>query len=114
MHTKKHLITGGLLTGAVSLMLLAPAQAQYRTGVPDVLTPPAAQVMEDPNKAVRSEFRRAYAQNKRPRIVVFWNRKFTDEVASQYEEYERNRSTSQTNRIVSGQGFDIPNEENQT
>jgi hypothetical protein len=108
---KKPIIAGSLLTVAVSLMLAAPTQAQYRTNVPEVLTPPPAPVFVHPHPAILSDFRQAYARNESPRIVVFWNREFTDEVTSTYEDYEKSRSSSQSNRIVTGQGFYIDENE---
>lgn len=72
-----------------------PAQAGepgtvYRDGQPMVMTPPPPP--PDPSIGVTSRFRAAYARANAPRIVVFWNREFTDEVASKYEDYTNVRT----------------------
>jgi hypothetical protein len=63
---------------------MASDGAQSRDGHPVTLapTPPAA----DPSRLVTDRFSAAYARAGRPRIVVFWNRELTDDVASGTEE----------------------------
>lgn len=53
-----------------------PASA-YRSGQPDVLTPPPAAVSDQP-VLNRASFSSAYAKAGRPTIAVLWNREFTD------------------------------------
>lgn len=83
-------------------------QLPYRTGVPETLAPPPPAA--DPALAVRSRFRAAYARAKSPRIVVFWNREFTDEVGTKYENYTNINSrtgsaTSTRGATIGGPGF---------
>lgn len=67
-----------------------PASA-YRTGVPEVMTPPP----EPAAPAIAPLFRRAYAAQGSPRLMLFWNRAITDEVATPYQrETETHSSTS--------------------
>ena len=58
--------------------------AQMRDGQPPTLAAPAPAA--DASHAVISRFRAAYARARAPRIVIFWNREFDDEVASSYQE----------------------------
>jgi hypothetical protein len=71
-----------------ALLLLAalPANAQqldsqgYRTGLPPVMAPPAAQTLIDDGTVER--FRQIYAARKSPRVMAFWNRELDDQVSS--------------------------------
>ena len=66
----------------VTLLLMAasaPAAAQYRPGEPPVLQPPPRPAPFDDRPAFEA-FRKAYADAGSPRIVVFWNRTFSDEL----------------------------------
>jgi hypothetical protein len=81
------------LVAALGLAPVPPAFAQYRQDVPDVLpeppTPPS------PELVVGNAFRSAYARAGAPRMVLFWNREFDDEVASAYEDRTRITAKSQ-------------------
>lgn len=66
--------------------LASPAQAQFRSGQPDALAP--APAPRDPRAGVVQAFGSAYRRAGSPRIVVFWNRAFDDEVASEFEDRE--------------------------
>lgn len=67
---------------ALTSSALATDSSIYRSGVPDVLQPAGPASSND--DAVLDRFRRLYAARKAPRIVVFWNREFSDRVASNY------------------------------
>ncbi len=75
----------------------------YRDGQPETLTPPPPPA--DPAIAARARFRSAYARAGSPRIVVFWNREFTDEVGTKYENYAH--IDSQTDATSSTRGAAI-------
>ena len=77
-----------------ALMSSAPALAQYRAdepsatyreGQPEVMAAPIPQ--RSAGSIAASRFSQAYARAKSPRIVIFWNREFSDEVSSDYEDY---------------------------
>lgn len=112
----RHIVMLG--TAVASLGVTASASAQYREGQPPVagqgdlpyrpgqpqtLTPPPPPA--DPAIGVRSRFRTAYARAGSPRIVIFWNREFTDEVGTKYENYAR--IDSQTDAASSTRGAAI-------
>jgi hypothetical protein len=66
------------------------ANAQYREGQPPTLDPPPP--APDAETVAVSNFGPAYRRAGTPRIVIFWNRHFDDEVASRYRqktEYEQ-------------------------
>ena len=94
-------------TGIAALLALvaAPAIAQgpYRTGVPDVMTPPPA----PPSRmaVAAGEFRQRYVKAGSPRIILFWNRTLSDEVQSQYANRKSAISTSQTGVIAGRVGY---------
>lgn len=67
---------GGVLAAVVPWLVSAQPSPQYRTGLPDVLAPPAA----PPKRAVQEQFRDTYARAGRPRIVIYWNRELDDEL----------------------------------
>lgn len=71
----------------------------YRDGQPQVLAPPPPP--PDASIGASQRFRAANARAKRPRIVIFWNREFTDDVASKHEDYVKSRSSS-TSVVASG------------
>lgn len=68
----------------------SPLHAQMRQGQPATLAAPPP----PPDRAAvaADRFRSAYARARSPRIIIFWNRALEDEVASDYENYERERS----------------------
>ena len=66
--------------------LASPAQAQFRAGQPEALA--ATAVPRDPGGGINQAFGAAYRRAGSPRIVVFWNREFDDEVASEFEDRE--------------------------
>ena len=74
-----------ILLALLPLVFVAtPAQAQFRDGQPGVLQP--APAPRDPGAGVNQAFAATYRRAGSPRIVVFWNREFDDEVASEYED----------------------------
>lgn len=79
-----------IVCGCALLACAAPAAAQYREGVPNTLAPRPTE--PDPRTIVSNVFRAAYASRSSPRVVLLWNRAFSDEVASSYE--DRTRITS--------------------
>lgn len=62
----------------------APVEAQYRPGEPPTLPRPAP--ARDVGEQTLAGFSGAYKRAGSPRIVVFWNRHFDDEVSSRYKE----------------------------
>ena len=76
----------------VAAQIAAPAAAQYRDegapagafrdGESEVLRPPPPPL--DRSVLAAGDFRAAYARARSPRIIVFWNRVFSDEVQSTY------------------------------
>lgn len=80
----------------------------YRNGQPQVLAPPPPP--PDASIGASQRFRAANTRAKRPRIVIFWNREFTDDVASKHEDYVKSRSSSATmvagaSESVAGWGY---------
>ncbi|MES1201810.1 MAG: hypothetical protein ABUS57_10225 [Pseudomonadota bacterium] len=57
------------------------AEAQFRSGQPETLTPPPAPVSNGPSAQI-SSFARAYAAHGKPRVIVFWNRELSDSVVT--------------------------------
>jgi hypothetical protein len=73
------------LGAALMLQFGVPANAQYREGQPPtLLAPPRA---PDRSAAIGGSFASAYARVGHPRLVVFWNREFSDEVSSSYRDH---------------------------
>lgn len=93
-----------LAVAAATSMLSTAAQAQYREAPPEPfmrdgqpVTMEAPPQAEDPANIARRRFQSAYARAKSPRIVIFWNREFTDDVETQNESYVRyNQRTTNT------------------
>lgn len=88
-------MTRVLLALAVGALLFShSAEAQLRAGQPAVLPspPPAA----DPSIATFAQFRAVYAAAGAPRMVIFWNRAFDDEVASEYEHRQSEHEVEST------------------
>lgn len=93
-----------LAVAAATTMLSTAAQAQYREAPPEPfmrdgqpVTMEAPPQAEDPANIARRRFQSAYARAKSPRIVIFWNREFTDDVETQNESYVRyNQRTTNT------------------
>jgi hypothetical protein len=77
------------------------ASAQYRDGQPATMARPAAPV--DPSIGVSARFRTSYARAGSPRIVVFWNRTFDDEVASRYQDRTVSAETESITRTAGGE-----------
>lgn len=86
------------LTLAACILALSAtsAEAQRRQGQPAVLPPPPPAA--DPSVAILSQFRSAYSAAGSPRIVIFWNREFDDEVASEYEDRYSEHEVESTSR----------------
>ena len=76
-----------IVSGCALLACAVPADAQYREGIPNTLSPPPAG--PDPRMLVSDAFRATYASRSSPRVVLLWNRAFSDEVASTYEDRTR-------------------------
>src|SRR5882672_7092002 len=76
--SRRPLTTALLLCWSLAPSLfVAPAQAQYRTGLPEVLAPAG-----QPTPAqVEQRFRDTYVLAGRPRVVLYWNRELDDELA---------------------------------
>jgi hypothetical protein len=73
-----------IVCSAISCVGTVPAVAQNGEVRPPVMQP--APAPRDPAAAAISNFGPAYRKSGSPRIVVFWNRHFDDEVASRYRE----------------------------
>ena len=82
---------------------LSPAAAQYRAGVPDVLSP--APEPGSPMMAAAHHFRASYAKHGSPRIILFWNRVLSDEVQSQYADRVSAVSTSRAGAVEGPVGY---------
>lgn len=85
-------------------------QLPYRNDVPQTLAPPPEAA--DPALAVRARFRSAYTRAKSPRIVVFWNREFTDEIGTKYDNValinsRTDQSSSTRGAVASGYGMTV-------
>lgn len=74
-------------------------EALYRPGQQTILTPKEAEPLPEllDGKAIRDDFRTAYKAAKRPRIAVYWNRKFSDQVSDWFVPVR-------TRSILSGDG----------
>lgn len=83
-----------VLALATIFSLPSAATAQFREGEPQVIAPPPQ--APDPTIAVLARFRGAYARAGSPRIVIFWNREFNDEVSSQYEDHVNEHEAEST------------------
>lgn len=85
---RKNGIAGALLVALIGAGA-APAQ-QYRANMPEVLdAPPPPAGAAQSNMLTTSSFRSAYARQKSPRMVIFWNRQLTDSLSTSYEEWAR-------------------------
>lgn len=58
---------------------------QMRENTPEVLTPPPQAELPD-TQPIIDAYAQSYARQLRPRIVVFWNRDFGDEVVTSYRD----------------------------
>lgn len=92
------------LTMTLALGGAVPAAAQYRPGVPEVLTP--APGPGSPMMAAARHFRASYARHGSPRIILFWNRVLSDEVQSQYADRVSAVSTSRAGAVEGPTGYD--------
>ena len=82
----------GRICWTVLFLAVGSANAQMRQNVPGVVEPPPRSVT-DPTPAMEN-FRKIYIAAKKPRIAVFWNRAFNDELSTVYE--ERGQLTNRT------------------
>jgi hypothetical protein len=109
LHRTALAMAGPLIFGSAFWLASVPAAAQeragqppmvdgglYRADVPVTLDAPAR--APDPALGVRRRFAAAYGRAKSPRIVIFWNREFTDQLATDY------RDTVQVDRSVVAAG----------
>ena len=87
------LFAAGLATAAAAQYREdgAAAPGQYRDG-PQVLTPAAPPPL--PGVVAAGNFRGVYGRVGRPRMLVFWNRSFSDEVTSNYRDNLRAEATT--------------------
>lgn len=86
-----------LSQGAAAQIDYREAPAPYlREGQPAVQSPAPPPV--DPRAGIRSRFRAAYLRAKSPRIVIFWNREFTDEVGTSYDIVQQQESSGKVRR----------------
>ena len=80
---KRVLVLPSMALATIAVSFAAHAQAPnipasaYRSGQPDVLTPPPAAPSDQPTLN-RASFSAAYAKAGRPTMAVLWNREFTD------------------------------------
>lgn len=81
----------GLASGALFLMS-APVFAQFRADAPPVLDAPPAAI--DPRIGMRQAFARVYQAAGSPRATIFWNKAYSDQVATRYEEALRMETQS--------------------
>lgn len=88
-----------LMLSAALVPMPAMAAPLYREGQPEVLTPAPPPPSRIDN--ARSAFPGAYARARKPRIMIFWNRNFSDEVTTVY----RDRLHIEDNRSASGAAF---------
>jgi len=81
--------TRGVVALAAALLALWPAAAGsqqslpeslYRPGTPPVLKPESPAVFRERESTI-AQFAKAYGANGRPRIAVFWNRRFDDRLS---------------------------------
>jgi len=75
----------------VALLAWSGARAQYRDGLPPVMTPPPHYAAPDP-AGVLAGFADTYRRQGAPRVIVFWNRALSDATASAYELRSDSRS----------------------
>jgi hypothetical protein len=94
-------VTPRTVGGALWVLTLAgtamPATAQWREGQPPVVTPEARPVPPPPADVV-APFARAYRAAGRPRVVLMWNRPFSDEsaTATVHRKVTRDTATAKT------------------
>lgn len=75
----------------VALLGWSGANAQYRDGLPTVLTPPPRFAAPDPS-GVLAGFADAYQRHGAPRMIIFWNRALGDSTTASYELRSDSRS----------------------
>lgn len=81
-----------LATAAAPVIATAHNVPQgFGPNVPPVLKP--RPVAKAPRFDVAGAFTDAYAAAGRPRIAVYWNRQLSDDIATQYEDYDRRTKT---------------------
>jgi len=95
-----------MLVGAAFVLIAGPADAQLRPNTPPVLQPPPQQRTDF--NAIVDRFQSTYTARNRPRMVVFWNRDFSDNVATTYEDQSSSVTRSkggetETNETVNTQ-----------
>jgi len=78
----------------------AIAATPYRGNVPATLAPPPAPAPDTSQSDALRDFATGYTRAKRPRIAIFWNREFGDQLETQFERYERDKESNQ--RLESG------------
>jgi hypothetical protein len=85
---------------AIAVQLAIPVAAQYRDNQPPVAAPPPPPAAFDDRPAIDA-FRAAYQKAGQPRIVVFWNRTLSDEIADARVKQTtiQSKGSSQSNRM---------------
>ncbi|HWV60565.1 MAG TPA: hypothetical protein VN034_07925 [Sphingopyxis sp.] len=71
------------LACAPAALVALPAFAQYRDGMPPVIEAPVAAPVIGTDPLSPAAFHDAYSRAGRPRLVIFWNRELTDQLATQ-------------------------------
>ncbi len=74
-------------TAAAGISLGPVAAQQMRENVPPVLTKPAPAPLPDQKEDIQA-FKAENKRVKRPRMLLFWNRDFSDEVVTYYVDYK--------------------------
>lgn len=77
----------GLVLALYAVGRSARGDAQERPGQPPVLTPPA--ILQPERGSACSAFSDAYAAAGRPRIMLFWNVRYDDQIAPTLQHVER-------------------------
>ena len=96
---------------ALPILLLAMAAfsgdaeaQQYRQGMPEVLTP--EQPGPSLNATATKSFEHHYKLKGRPRVMLYWNRALSDEVASDWEKWSRTQTRTNENESESVENLD--------
>lgn len=101
------------MAAIAAAIMAAPgvASAQYRPeAAPPAMRPGqpavmAAPVRRDPDAVgnqIANDFRRWYAQARKPSLLIFWNRELTDEATTEYAEVKTDREDVRRRRTSTG------------
>ena len=75
-----------------------------RSGEPETLKPPAPPT--DGNIQIIDDFRTAYSKAGFPKMTIFWNRQFTDDVQTRFEDYTSYEGRKSASGKASGEQFE--------